>query len=162
MRPTVAQVTDDEPDSAAMIPQPTTLTCRSRPGSQATQGARPENNCSDRRERNRISPIQMKSGSAVSAQFQLASQTVVAKTGPTGAGENRAIATRPTPIRDSATQRPLPSNRNMQETTMAAATIGWSMRAAYRARPVASGPDVSASAGAVPCSSAYSSASASS
>ena len=48
--------------------QPTTLVCSSPPGSRATQGASPLNMSSLNRVRNRISPIQMKSGSAVSVQ----------------------------------------------------------------------------------------------
>src|SRR3970282_1678972 len=62
----VAQVADDEPDTAAKIPQPKMFTCMSRPGSQPSQGERPSNIWSDRRVRKRISPIQTKSGSAAS------------------------------------------------------------------------------------------------
>src|SRR5688572_16007993 len=62
----VAQVADEEPDTAAKMPQPKMLTCISRPGSQPSQGARPSNISSDRRVRNRISPIQTKSGKAAS------------------------------------------------------------------------------------------------
>ena len=45
---------------------------------------------SESRVRNRISPIQMNSGSAVSAQFQLASQTVEASSEPAGAADDLA------------------------------------------------------------------------
>src|SRR5918994_3727238 len=62
----VAQVADDDPDTAAKMPQPKMLTCISRPGSQPSQGARPSNISSDSRVRNRISPIQTNSGSAAS------------------------------------------------------------------------------------------------
>src|SRR5687767_6780189 len=60
----VAQVADGEHDTAAKMPQPKMLTCISRPGSQPSQGARPSNISSESLVRNRISPIQTKSGSA--------------------------------------------------------------------------------------------------
>ena len=47
MRPMVAQVAAEEPDTAAKIAQPITFTCSSRPGSFCTQGARPSNMSSD-------------------------------------------------------------------------------------------------------------------
>jgi len=62
----VAQVTADEPQTAPNSPQPSTLTCSSRPGRRLSQGARPLNICSARRVRNRISPIQMNMGSDAS------------------------------------------------------------------------------------------------
>jgi hypothetical protein len=116
MRPTVAQVTADDPATAAITPQPTMFTCRSRPGSQLSQGARPLNMSSDKRDRNRISPIQMNRGNAVSAQFQLASQMVEAKSDPAGAGVKNSRATYPTARSEIATQMPLPRNRNMAAT----------------------------------------------
>src|SRR5512147_2350434 len=67
----VAQVAAEEPDTAAKMPQPTMLTCIRRPGSQSTHGERPANISSDRRVRNRISPIQTNSGSAASDQDAL-------------------------------------------------------------------------------------------
>src|SRR5688500_18895884 len=60
----VAQVADEDPETAAKIPQPKMLTCMSRPGSQPSQGARPSNISSESLVRNRISPIQTNSGSA--------------------------------------------------------------------------------------------------
>src|SRR5918999_2549330 len=60
----VAQVAEDEPETAAKMPQPKMLTCMSRPGSQPSHGASPSNISSDRRVRKRISPIHTKSGSA--------------------------------------------------------------------------------------------------
>ena len=39
----VAQVAAEEPDTAAKMAQPTTLTCSSRPGSRCSHGARPSN-----------------------------------------------------------------------------------------------------------------------
>ena len=47
MRPMVAQVAAEEPDTAAKIAQPTTFTCSRRPGSFCSQGARPSNMSSD-------------------------------------------------------------------------------------------------------------------
>ena len=64
----VAAVAADEPETAAKMAQPKTLTCRSRPGTSFIQGASPLNMSSDSRERNKISPIQMNSGSAAKAQ----------------------------------------------------------------------------------------------
>src|ERR671910_3177519 len=70
----VAQVADDEPDTAAKMPQPKMLTCISRPGSQPSHGARPSNISSESRVRKRISPIHTKSGSAASVQDALEPQ----------------------------------------------------------------------------------------
>ena len=81
---TVAQVAADEPDTEPNTPQASTLTCISRPGSQFSHGARPRNISSDSLVRNRISPIQMNSGSAASDHDALLPQTVVASTGPAG------------------------------------------------------------------------------
>src|SRR3990167_1600517 len=62
----VAQVAEEEPDTAAKMPQPKMLTCIRRPGSQPSQGASPSNISSESLVRNRISPIQTKSGSPAS------------------------------------------------------------------------------------------------
>ena len=43
----VAQVAAEEPDTVPKMPQASTLTCISRPGSQVSQGARPSNISSD-------------------------------------------------------------------------------------------------------------------
>ncbi len=88
----VAAVAADEPEMAAKMPQPKTLVCKSRPGSRCIQGARPRNMSSDNFERNRISPIQMNIGSAVSAQEVLALHTVVPKLSPIGRLESSVIA----------------------------------------------------------------------
>ena len=64
----VAHVAADEPDTEPKMPQPKMVVCISRPGTRPSQGASPSNICSDRRVRNRISPIQMNSGSAASSQ----------------------------------------------------------------------------------------------
>src|SRR3712207_2044419 len=95
MRPTVAEQTEVDPVIAAMTAQPTTLTCSSLPGIQLTHGARPLNMSSDRRDRNRISPIQMKSGNAVSAQSQLESQTACAIIEPDRVGVKNSSAIQP-------------------------------------------------------------------
>ena len=81
-------------------PQPTMLAWRSRPGRRVSHGARPLNMSSDSRVRNRISPIQMNSGSEVSAQLLLELNTVVAITLPIGAEENSIMPTAPTPMSD--------------------------------------------------------------
>jgi hypothetical protein len=112
--PIVAQVTAEEPATAAMMPQPSTLTCSSRPGSRETQGASPWNMSADNFERNRISPIQMKSGSEVSAQPQLESQSVEAISDPIGAVVKSPIITMPTVRSESATQTPLASSRSRE------------------------------------------------
>ncbi len=54
--------------------------------------------------------MRMNRGSAASAQLLLAPQTVVAKTGPIGAGEKTAMATPPTMISAKATQTPSASS----------------------------------------------------
>ncbi len=85
MRPTVAIVAADEPHAAAKMPQPTTLICSRRPGRRFIHGARPSNISSESLVRKRISPIQMKSGSAVRVQLVLLPQIDVAMIGPAGA-----------------------------------------------------------------------------
>ncbi len=77
-------VAADEPDTEPKMPQASTFTCISRPGTRLSQGARPRNISSDSRVRNRISPIQMNSGSAASVHDALLPQTVVASTAPGG------------------------------------------------------------------------------
>src|SRR5215207_10014645 len=97
----VATVAAEEPETAANIPHPTTLTCSSRPGIQPSQGERPRNICSDKRVRNRISPIQMKSGRAVSVQDAELDQTVVASTDPIGTSVTSSMAAKPTASSDT-------------------------------------------------------------
>src|ERR1035437_2195350 len=91
----VAAVAADEPEIAAKMPQPITLQCSSRPGNAVSQGARPRNISSEMRLRNRISPIQMNNGSAVSDQFALDPHTVVAMSLPTGVEVKSSIAAQP-------------------------------------------------------------------
>ncbi|MCY1560776.1 hypothetical protein D9M68_979520 [compost metagenome] len=66
MRETVAQVAEDEPETAPKMPQPRTFTCSRRPGRRSSQGARPANICSASLVRYRISPIQMNIGNDAS------------------------------------------------------------------------------------------------
>src|SRR6056297_4258742 len=106
MRPTVAVVAADEPETAANSAQPKILACRSRPGSRVVSGARPENMSDDSRERNRISPIQMNIGSAVRSQMLSAPQTLVPNTSSAGAVEASIIAASATAMRENPTQRP--------------------------------------------------------
>ena len=110
--PTVVSVAAEEPDTAAKTVQPTILVCTSPPGSRASHGERPRNMSSDRRVRNRISPIQMNSGSAVSVQLEDDAQMVVIMVSPTGRLVNSSIPTQATPIRARPTQTPDPNNRN--------------------------------------------------
>mmetsp|Transcript_13169 Transcript_13169/g.17350 ORF Transcript_13169/g.17350 Transcript_13169/m.17350 type:complete len:235 (+) Transcript_13169:76-780(+) len=113
--PMVAAVAAEEPETAAKIPQAKIFTCSSWPGRRFIHGARPVNMSSDRRERNRISPIQMNKGNAASAQELLWPHIVVAITSPKGASVNRAMAATPTPSRAKATQRPAPRKRNRRK-----------------------------------------------
>ena len=118
----VAAVAADEPETAAKMPQPRMLTCIRRPGSRVIQGASPVNMSSDRRERNRISPIQMNMGSAASSQELLDPQTVVDSSGPTGAEVNPPMAISATPNSDSATQTPVPRKTNSAMTSVSVRT----------------------------------------
>ena len=59
------------------------------------------------------------SGSAVSAQFQLASQTVLASSEPAGAGEKNSSAKKPTASSAGATQMPEASSPSIRMKRMA-------------------------------------------
>src|SRR5690625_5005477 len=74
-----------------------------------SQGARPVYISSDRRDLNRISPIQINSGNGASAQDDTDPQAEDPSTRPTGAEVKPARANSPTPSNDSATQIPLPN-----------------------------------------------------
>src|SRR5205823_8246793 len=108
----VAQVAADEPDTAAKIVQPMMLVCSNRPGTRSSQGASPLNMSSDSRVRKRISPIQTKSGSAVSVQDDAVPQIVTAIASPAEREEKSAIAVHATPASASPIQTPLPSSAN--------------------------------------------------
>ena len=96
MRPTVAVVAADEPETAANSAQPRILTCSNPPGSRRVKGDSPVNRSEDSRERNRISPIQMNIGSAVRSQTFKDPQIFVARIDPVGAPVASSIATIPT------------------------------------------------------------------
>src|SRR6185312_9529233 len=102
-------------------PQASTLTCMSRPGSQFSQGANPRNISSDNRVRNRISPIQMKSGKAASDHDALLPHTVVASTLPAGiAPPANCMPAHPVAIKATAIQTPAPSSSARTPSRMAA------------------------------------------
>src|SRR6476660_5042142 len=84
----VAQVAALEPLTAAKMVQPMMLVCSSRPGRRESHGARPLNMSSDRRVRNRISPIHTKSGNAVSVHDDAVPQIVTAIASPAGRDAN--------------------------------------------------------------------------
>ena len=109
--PMVAQVAAEEPLTAAKMVQPTMLVWSSRPGSPAIQGARPLNMSSESRVRNRISPIQMKSGRAVSVQLEDEVQIVVIMASPAGRLVNSSMAKRAVPRSARPIQTPPPSIR---------------------------------------------------
>src|SRR4051812_19276164 len=108
----VAHVAAEEPETAAKMVQPITLVCSSRPGKRETQGARPRNMLSLNRVRNRISPIQMNSGKAVSVQLEDEPQTVTAMASPAGRDENSCMPIQATPASVSPIQTLEPSSRN--------------------------------------------------
>ena len=68
MRPIVAAVAADEPETAAKIPQLKIFTCSSLPGNLDRNGAKPWNKSSERLVRNKISPIHINNGNAVKDQ----------------------------------------------------------------------------------------------
>ena len=68
------------------------------------------------RVRNKISPIQMKSGKAVSVQLLDDPQIVVAIASPAGRLENNCIAIQATPESVSPIHTPLPKMRNSETT----------------------------------------------
>ena len=110
--PTVATVAAEEPEIAAKIAEPTILTCSRPPGRRCIQGVRPRNRFSESLVRNRISPIQMNSGRAVSDQDEEAPQIVVAMASPTGRLVKSAMPIAETAVRLSATQTPEPRKKN--------------------------------------------------
>ncbi len=117
----MAQVAADDPETEPNTPQASTLTCMSRPGSQFSQGAKPRNISSDSRVRNRISPIQMKSGKAASDHDALLPQTVVASTLPAGMPPPaNCMPAHPVAIRATAIQTPPPSSSARNPSRIAA------------------------------------------
>ena len=113
----VAQVAADEPDTAAKMVQPMMLVCSRRPGRRSSQGARPLNMSSESLVRNRISPIQMNSGSAVRVQDEAEPQMVTAIASPTGRLVNNSMPIQATPVSVRPTQTPLAKIRNSAATS---------------------------------------------
>src|SRR3954471_13638046 len=115
----VAHVAALEPETAAKIAQPTTLVWSRRPGRRRIHGARPLNMSSLRRVRNRISPIQMKSGSAVSVQLDDEPQIVTAMASPAGRELNSCMPIQATPESVRPIQTPLARIANSERTSRA-------------------------------------------
>src|SRR3954452_7494942 len=93
----------------------------SRPGSQFSQGAKPRNISSDRRVRNRISPIQMNNGRAASDHDALLPHTVVASTLPAEMPPpTNCMPAHPVAISATAIQTPAPSSRARNPSRIAA------------------------------------------
>ena len=110
----VAQVAALDPETAAKMAQPTTLVCSSRPGRRCIQGARPLNMSWLRRVRNRISPIQMKSGSAVSVQLDDEPQIVTAIASPAGRELKSCMPIQATPESVRPIQTPLAEDQEQR------------------------------------------------
>jgi hypothetical protein len=118
---TVAQVALTIPIPSRTRRTASTLTCISRPGSQFSQGAKPRNISSDSRVRNKISPIQMKSGSAASDHEALLPHTVVASTLPAGMlPPANCMPAHPVAISATAIQTPAPSSSARKPSSSAA------------------------------------------
>src|SRR5690349_6118055 len=113
----VAQVAAEEPDTAAKIVQPMMLVWSSRPGTRSSHGASPRNMSSDSRVRNRISPIQTKSGNAVSVHDEAVPQIVTAIASPAGRDEKSVMPIHATPASASPIHTPLPSSPNSATTS---------------------------------------------
>ena len=80
--PTVAVVAAEEPLTAAKKVQARMFTWTNRPGIESIQGERPRNRFSEILLRNRISPIQMKKGSAIMAEPLVLFQAMFANSDP--------------------------------------------------------------------------------
>src|SRR3546814_16403460 len=111
--------------------QPTVLGCSSRAGTRSSDGASPVKRYCDRRERNRISPIQRNKGRAVSVQLDDAPQMVMAMASPAGRLENNSIPSQAVPARVRPTHTPPARNPKMDTTSMVMTKIG---RESCRAR----------------------------
>ena len=124
IRPTVAVVAAEEPEIAANIVQPSTLTWRSLPGSRVVHGASPVKREAERREWNRISAIRMKSGSAMSSGVVVTFQVSCARSFSIGMLRKMPRPTRPGAKSASPTHTPSPSPRaSTPMTTPAARTV---------------------------------------
>ena len=122
MRPTTCVVAADEPEIAAKIEQPMTLTCSRRPGSSAAHGASPRNSDCDSRVRNRISPIRMNSGSASSSCVVRMFQAYCARSLSSGMSRNSASRTVPVTASVQPIHRP-PARKANSTTNMVTMTI---------------------------------------
>ena len=108
----MATVAADDPEIAAKMAQPNIFICIKPPGNFDSQGDKPLNKFSDNFVRNKISPIQTKSGRAVSDQDDPMLHMVVAIASPTGLEVNIIIPIVETPIMLIPTQTPDPRNIN--------------------------------------------------
>src|ERR1043166_5756376 len=109
------------------------LVCRSRPGMRESHGARPLNMSSESFVRKRISPIQTKSGSAVSVHDESDPHSVTAIASPTGRLVKSCIPSQATPMRESPIHRPLPSRT--KRSTMRRAVMSASILVPFRLVP---------------------------
>src|SRR3954470_4888656 len=121
----VAHVAAEDPETAAKMVQPITLVCSSRPGRRPTHGASPRNMLSLNLVRNRISPIQMKRGRAVSVQLEAEPHTVTAIASPAGRDENSSMPIQATPASVSPIQTPLPRRTNSRRISSAVTPISF-------------------------------------
>ena len=113
----VAQVAADEPETAAKMVQPMMLVWTRRPGRRRIHGARPRNISSEMAVRNSTSPIQTKSGSAVSVHDERSEKMTVAIASPAGlAGANIHITAIETPIMLRPIQTPVPNRKKRAQT----------------------------------------------
>jgi hypothetical protein len=95
------------------------VVCMSRPGTRLSQGRKPSNISSLSLVRNRISPIQMKSGSAASSQLALLSQKAENRFLPGSVLVKKAWPTQPTMASVMAIQTPPASNSSMMASSRA-------------------------------------------
>ncbi len=109
IRPTVAAVAADEPEMAANMVQPRTLTCISRPGRKAAQGASPLKSDADKRVRKRISAMRMNSGNAISDSLVVVFQMLIASW--RSMGMLRKISRPAMPTENSASDTHTPAPR---------------------------------------------------
>merc|ERR1711991_1257979 len=94
---------------------PAILVCSSPPGNHLIHGESPLNISSDNLVLYKISPIQIKSGNAVSVQLEAPVHIVVIIASPAGREVNNSIPIHATPIRDRPTQTELPNKKNNEK-----------------------------------------------
>ena len=110
----VAHVAAEEPETEPKIPQPKIVVCISRPGIRLSQGLKPSNISSLNLERNKISPIQIKSGNAANSQLELLSQNDEKRLLPGDVEVKKAWPTQPQMASVMAIQTPPPSNKSIK------------------------------------------------